>query len=116
MWRDKPEPATPRVKHSGGTRMSDIAAFYGPNAGYVLELYEQYLEDPDSVGPRWQTYFAEFKPELPVSANGHAVVATAPVAPAANLEKVVAAAALAQAIREYGHLDANIDPLGRPVA
>ncbi len=39
--------------------MSDIAAFYGPNAGYVLELYEQYLEDPDSVGPRWQTYFAE---------------------------------------------------------
>ena len=95
--------------------MSDLGAFYGPNAGYVLELYEQYLDDPASVGPKWQSYFAEFSPELAAS-NGH-VAATAPVAaPGADLEKVVGAAALAQAIREYGHLDANIDPLGRPVA
>ena len=95
--------------------MSDLGAFYGPNAGYVLELYDHYLDDPASVGPEWQSYFAEFTPELPAS-NGHAV-AIAPVsAPSADLEKVVGAAALAQAIREYGHLDANIDPLGRPVA
>ena len=95
--------------------MSDLGAFYGPNAGYVLELYDHYLDDPASVGPEWQSYFAEFTPELPAS-NGHAV-ATAPLAaPTADLEKVVGAAALAQAIREYGHLDANIDPLGRPVA
>ncbi|TXG81650.1 MAG: 2-oxoglutarate dehydrogenase E1 component [Thermomicrobiales bacterium] len=96
--------------------MSDIGAFYGPNAGYVLELYEQYLEDPDSVGPRWQTYFSEFQPELPVATNGHVATGTALAAPAADLEKVVAAAALAQAIREYGHLEAHIDPLQRPVA
>jgi 2-oxoglutarate dehydrogenase E1 component len=97
--------------------MSDIGAFYGPNAGYVLELYEQYLEDPASVAPRWQTYFAEFQPEIPVSTNGHAAaVAGAPAAPSVDLEKVVGAAALAQAIREYGHLDASIDPLQRPVA
>lgn len=96
--------------------MSDLGVFYGPNAGYVLELYEQYLDDPASVGPRWQSYFAEFTPELP-SSNGHSVaVTTASAAPSADLEKVVGAAALAQAIREYGHLDANIDPLARPVA
>jgi len=97
--------------------MSDLGAFYGPNAGYVLELYEQYLDDPDSVGPKWQSYFAEFTPELSAP-NGHvdAVATTPSIAPGADLEKVVGAAALAQAIREYGHLDANIDPLGRPVA
>src|SRR5215213_3201180 len=109
---------TLRAKHPGGTRMSDIGAFYGPNAGYVLEIYEQYLEDPASVAPRWQTYFAEFQPELPLATNGHSATAvgTAPAAPAVDLEKVVGAAALAQAIREYGHLDASIDPLQRPVA
>jgi len=98
--------------------MSDIGAFYGPNAGYVLELYERYLEDPTSVGSRWQTYFADFQPESAVASNGHAAgaIAGAHAAPSVDLEKVVGAAALAQAIREYGHLDADIDPLGRPVA
>lgn len=96
--------------------MSDLGAFYGPNA-YVLELYEHYLDDPASVGARWQSYFAEFTPEFPAS-NGltPATAATAPAAPAVDLEKVVGAASMAQAIREYGHLAANIDPLGRPVA
>jgi 2-oxoglutarate dehydrogenase E1 component len=98
--------------------MSDLGAFYGPNAGYVLELYEHYLEDPASVGPKWQSYFAEFQPVLP-SSNGHSVaVAAAPAVatPAVDLEKVVGAAALAQAIREYGHLESRIDPLQQPVA
>jgi 2-oxoglutarate dehydrogenase complex dehydrogenase (E1) component-like enzyme len=26
--------------------------FYGPNLGYVLELYERYREDPESVRGR----------------------------------------------------------------
>ena len=29
--------------------MSDLEAFYGPNAGYVLELYEHYLQNPASI-------------------------------------------------------------------
>ncbi len=29
--------------------MSDLRAFYGPNAGYVLELYERYAADPAAV-------------------------------------------------------------------
>lgn len=96
--------------------MSDLGAFYGPNAGYVLELYEQYLEDPASVTPRWQAYFAEFQPRFPVATNGHAAAAAvSPAAPPVDLQKVVGAATLAGAIREYGHLDANIDPLQRPV-
>lgn len=106
------------ISVSGGARMSSLGVFYGPNAGYVLELYDQYLEDPASVGAKWQRYFEEFQPELPTS-NGHAAVATAaavvPAAPAVDLAKVVGAATLAVAIREYGHLASDIDPLGRPI-
>ncbi|MEG3193826.1 hypothetical protein SNE32_16525, partial [Lysobacter sp. D1-1-M9] len=29
----------------------------GSNAAYIEDLYEQYLVDPDSVGPKWKSYF-----------------------------------------------------------
>ena len=29
--------------------MNDLEVFYGPNAGYVLELYERYRQNPASV-------------------------------------------------------------------
>jgi 2-oxoglutarate dehydrogenase E1 component len=39
--------------------MSDpISRFFGPNAGYVLELYERYQHDPQSVDPETRAYFA----------------------------------------------------------
>ncbi len=92
--------------------MTDIDVFHGPNAGYVLELYDRYLENADSVGSDWQRYFQEFKPTAP-STNG-AAVARAPVAtaPAIDVEKIVGASELVGAIRDYGHLAANLDPLG----
>jgi 2-oxoglutarate dehydrogenase E1 component len=92
--------------------MSDLDAFHGPNAGYVLDLYDRYLESADSVGPDWRAYFQQFTPTAP-STNGAGTVATLPVATSATaVEKIVGAAALADAIREYGHLSASIDPLG----
>ncbi len=99
---------------------SDLSAFYGPNAGYVLELYDRYRDDPASVDAATRTFFEEsgFTPELaPPSSNGATATATAPpsvatATPPVDLDRVVAAAALAQAIREYGHLGARLDPLG----
>jgi 2-oxoglutarate dehydrogenase E1 component len=94
--------------------MSDLRAFFGPNAGYVLELYERYTHDPASVSPADKAWFDSLDPAALVtltvapsriSTNGVA-------APAADVTKITAAAALAQAVREYGHLDASIDPLG----
>ena len=29
----------------------------GANAGYIEDLYEQYLVAPDSVGSKWKAYF-----------------------------------------------------------
>jgi 2-oxoglutarate dehydrogenase E1 component len=105
--------------------MSDLRVFAGPNAGYVLDLYDRYLEDPNSVDPELRTFFADFTPTLPPT-NGFAksrtatavaepavrTVAVAGPSSAADIAKIVGAASLASGIREYGHLAAQIDPLG----
>ena len=33
----------------------------GGNAGYIEDLYEQYLVDADSVGAQWKAYFDAFQ-------------------------------------------------------
>ncbi len=94
--------------------MSDLSAFFGPNAGYVLDLYDQYLADPNSVDPDSRAFFESFSPEsidvvTPASAPDGtigAALATASVA------KIAAAVGLAKGIREYGHLAVRTDPLG----
>ena len=83
--------------------------FPGVNAGYVFELYERYRQDPDSVDPATRAAFETWTPADP----GTPGAATAHAAPAsANLQTAVAAFNLAQAVRRYGHLAAEIDPLG----
>lgn len=34
---------------------------FGSNAGYVEELYEQYLDNPSSIDPKWQDYFNQLQ-------------------------------------------------------
>lgn len=76
--------------------------FQGPNAGYVLELYERYRQDPNSVDAATRTYFERWTPPLEGAIT----------APAPDVHKIMGAVNLAQAIREYGHLEAQLDPLG----
>ena len=33
--------------------------FYGPNLGYVIELYEKYVDDPQSVDEEIRNYFQQ---------------------------------------------------------
>src|SRR2546426_1534105 len=85
--------------------VDNLDTFFGPNAGYVLELYDRYQQDPNSVDPATRAIFASWRPELeePAPTGG-----TLPF----NVAHVVAASALAHAIRERGHLGAHLDPLG----
>ncbi len=85
--------------------MSIYRRFHGPNAGYVLELYERFLDDPDSVDPRTRAYFEQWKPELPAAT----AVATGP---GVDVGKIVGVANFAQSIRKHGHFAAHLDPLG----
>jgi 2-oxoglutarate dehydrogenase E1 component len=88
--------------------MAGWQEFAGLNRGYVLELYEKYRQDPSSVDEGTQRIFEQWTPPADEAA---------PVITSADaLHKGVGAVTLAQAIRRYGHLAAQLDPLGaRPV-
>src|ERR1700737_1700548 len=88
--------------------MYNLDTFYGPNAGYVLELYEHYSQNPASVDPDTRAIFDSWSP-LSVETLAPAMPT---VQPAAQVAKIVAASNLAHAIRSRGHLGAHLDPLG----
>jgi 2-oxoglutarate dehydrogenase E1 component len=90
--------------------MDNLRSFYGPNAGYVLDLYERYRQDPTSVDPDTRAIFAIWSPTAP-SIDTTTIQSTVERTPF-NVAHIVAASALAHAIRERGHLGAHLDPLG----
>ena len=101
--------------------MNDLETFYGPNAGYVLDLYERYAQNPASVDADTRAVFDTWAFEPAENVQEHHVVAaqslnhgvTVGEATLPGVSQIVAASALAHAIRERGHLGAQLDPLGR---
>ncbi len=86
--------------------MATWGDFTGLNRGYVLELYERYRRDPASVDDTTRATFERWVPPAE-EARGLAGL---------PLQKIVGAVNLAQSIRRYGHLAAQLDPLGaRPL-
>ena len=83
-----------------------LGPFGGVNAGYVLELYERYRQNPDSVDPATRTAFASWTP------SGSDITDATSAQTPANVHAIVGAANLAESIRRYGHLAARLDPLG----
>ena len=89
--------------------MAAWQGFTGLNRGYVLEQYERFRRDPASVDPETRALFERWTPPP----DGFE---ESPAADGTTLQKAVGAVNLAQAIRRYGHLAAQLDPLGsRPV-
>src|SRR5579859_5578738 len=93
--------------------MYDLDTFYGPNAGYVLELYERYRQNPASVDPDARAIFDSWPPQ-PIETPSPALPTARPAAQTstAQVAKIVATSNLAHAIRSRGHLGAHLDPLG----
>src|SRR5437762_5901423 len=86
------------------------------NDGYISEAYEAYRRDPQSVDESWRQFF-RFAESLsgagpPLRAAGEAPSA-GQIDPA-FLRDVAAAAELVDAIRSYGHMAVQLDPLGTP--
>ena len=86
--------------------------FAGANAGYVLELYERYRQNPESVDPETRKAFESW--DAPTEQSQPSTSAGADLGPSIDIRKVVGAANLAECIRRYGHLAAQLDPLGSP--
>jgi 2-oxoglutarate dehydrogenase E1 component len=85
--------------------MGPWEGFSGVNSGYVLELYERFRKDPASVDPASRAIFEQWTPPQDLEA---------PQASTDGLPVRVAVGAvnLTQSIRRYGHLAAQLDPLG----
>lgn len=109
-------------------QLFDSTMFFGGNAPFVEELYENYLDDPTSVPDEWRDYFDRLA-QMP----GHVArdVAHAPViaaftelgkdggfrplavAPASDNKKQSAVGKLITAYRSMGARWADLDPLKR---
>jgi 2-oxoglutarate dehydrogenase E1 component len=83
-----------------------LEQFAGVNAAYVLELYERYRQNPDSVDPQTRQAFESWTPAGDAAAEEG--IQHAP----ADTRIIVGAANLVESIRRYGHLAARLDPLG----
>jgi 2-oxoglutarate dehydrogenase E1 component len=96
--------------------MPDLREFTGPNAAYVLDLYERFQSDPASVGPDWQEYFRELRVPLAelAASRPDGRPPTLDTAGGLDVEAIVATRDLARSIRSRGHTAANLDPLGSP--
>jgi 2-oxoglutarate dehydrogenase E1 component len=82
--------------------MNLLREFHGPNAAYIIELYERYRQDPESVDASTREQFSHWTPPVDGVTDGGA--APAAVVPSTQVDQIVHTANLAQAIREYGRL------------
>ena len=70
------------------------------SAEYIIDLYDRYLRDPNSVDESWRPYFHELWGRSPTFGGS------------ADSALDVAAARLVDAYRQRGHFAASVDPLG----
>ena len=94
--------------------------FHGLNSGYVMDLYDRYVADPSSVDPATRTIFDSWKPDnnfsgLRVEIEPEIEKDGFKETSVKDINKAVAIANMAQAIRRHGHLESKIDPLGGPL-
>lgn len=90
------------------------AQFHGPNLGYVIEQYEQYVDGADSIDPELKELIVRLSSTLSYEKNlcENHIDTSSPILNDVNkMEKAVKVGKLLDDIRSYGHLAANIIPL-----
>lgn len=81
--------------------------FQGPNIAYLLEQYDLYVHSPEEVSEEIATLFQQYG--SPVESLGSDTIQA--TGNTNNLDKIIRAIRLADAIRTHGHHNANIYPL-----
>ncbi|MEU1616045.1 multifunctional oxoglutarate decarboxylase/oxoglutarate dehydrogenase thiamine pyrophosphate-binding subunit/dihydrolipoyllysine-residue succinyltransferase subunit [Streptomyces sp. NPDC005722] len=92
-----PHPSSSSVPTETDGQGQGPAAGFGPNEWLVDEIYQQYLQDPNSVDRAWWDFFADYKPgadtgSAVASGQPQAAPAAPPAAPAAPAAAPAAAA------------------------
>ncbi|MEU8350140.1 multifunctional oxoglutarate decarboxylase/oxoglutarate dehydrogenase thiamine pyrophosphate-binding subunit/dihydrolipoyllysine-residue succinyltransferase subunit, partial [Streptomyces sp. NPDC048845] len=86
-------PNTSSVSTDQDGQGKNPAAAFGPNEWLVDEIYQQYLQDPNSVDRAWWDFFADYKPGAD---TGSAAAAAQPAKPKAGSAPAASAAAPAK--------------------
>ena len=63
-------PNTPSVENEQAEATKSPVAGFGANEWLVDEIYQQYLQDPNSVDRAWWDFFADYKPGGSTTASG----------------------------------------------
>ncbi len=87
--------------------------FHGPNMGYVEEQYDLYKADPEAVDPSIKKMFDEHGAPQWLSQANVSVGAEAQATSIDDVKKLTSAMKLVEAIRRFGHLEADIYPIRR---
>ncbi|KIO65763.1 2-oxoglutarate dehydrogenase E1 component [Caldibacillus thermoamylovorans] len=88
--------------------------FLGLNLGYLIEQYDLYLENPDQVEESLKELFAKWgEPQVEETSVTGTAISTelSPTYVLNKMKKLVQVMKLAENIRLYGHLEADIYPL-----
>jgi len=99
------------------------------SAGYIEDLFDSYLLDPNSVSDEWKNYFSSLPKTNDAVEVSHSDIRdvlrknamqpvsslTSTLTPTLSPFKQSAVDALITAYRRYGHLNAKVDPLGAPI-
>ncbi|MCH5676459.1 2-oxoglutarate dehydrogenase E1 subunit family protein, partial [Streptomyces gilvus] len=75
--------SSPTLRAGGAPTTEDQAgknpaAAFGPNEWLVDEIYQQYLQDPNSVDRAWWDFFADYKPGAAATPAPAETTASAP--------------------------------------
>ena len=106
----------------------DTSCLYSGNAGFIEDLYEGYLQNPEAVDQKWREYFSRLQqenPSLPADVphseirrafyaagkDRHPNAGAGPSGAGLNYQKQVAVLQLINAHRFRGHHQADLDPL-----
>lgn len=91
----------------------DILLDFGPNAGYLTELYQLYLVDPSMVEQEWAEFFSGLQGKNGNGNGNGSAAAAAPllVATTAPSSATALAEKLVDGFRRFGHLGAKVSPI-----
>ena len=105
-------------KKTDGSVANSSSLLNGQNIAFLEDVYEQFLEDPNSVTQEWQDYFSELGAQSSatqhptINGNPAALQSSSTMSMDANMAvKQGAVSRLISTYRAMGHKRANIDPI-----
>ncbi|WP_077624425.1 2-oxoglutarate dehydrogenase E1 component [Sediminibacillus massiliensis] len=87
--------------------------FHGPNMGYIEEQYDKYKEDSSAVDPTLKEMFDQHGAPQWMRQTGEKEQLVSAETSTKDIKKLTSTMKLVEAIRRYGHLEADIYPVGK---